>query len=417
MFSQNGRISEKQMRRMLILPMYASLIFVVPYLSAWLFGESIVPGLIVFFLLACVYVACIYGLAAWIREMGKDHGVRIIRDDIRGKAGEKGSVCNPTKGTESVCAVGKLLILLQVLRIIVRLAFYICLSIEVSGEGQVPFMPHNAKGNVGSLLVVLPLLLVALYGANKKIERQGRLYEIIFWLMYIPLLLVLVFGIREVDFSVFIPKWDVSFGTLLFRGYLLLTFLLPVENYLLLRPFLQESPSLQEGKRNEKGRTSLSFFAVIGTILFVCFLTLFMLGIYGVQGAGSEEMLTVAIMRYIRLPLGFIERVDVLLVWFFMIGCFVLISQSLYFSGMLLSIAFPFAKRVLLLAIVLAVAVVVVVFMPGYGSTLWLYRSYGAGMDLPLSLILPIVGLLEIQVFHNRKNGIQKKGGNDNAVS
>ena len=56
MFSQTGRISEKQMRRMLILPVYASLIFVVPCLSAWLFGESIVPGLMVFFVLACVYV-------------------------------------------------------------------------------------------------------------------------------------------------------------------------------------------------------------------------------------------------------------------------------------------------------------------------------------------------------------------------
>ncbi len=416
MFSQNGRISEKQMRRMLVLPLYASLIFVIPYLSAWLFGESIVPGLIVFFVLACIYVGCLYGLSVWISKTGKKNGVRILCDKKQGRAGESGSTGIPAEKTGTIGAVGRLLIVLQVLRMIVRLAFYICLSIEVLGKGQVPFMPHNAKGNVGSLLVVLPLLLVALYGANQHIEKQGRIYELIFWLLYIPLLLVLVFGIREVDFSVFLPKWDISFQTLLCRGYLMLTFLLPVENYLLLRPFLQEQKASGKGKNTRKHLGAPSFFAVIGTVLFVCFLTLFILGIYGVQGAGSDEMLTVSIMRYIRLPLGFIERVDALLVWFFIIGCFVLVSQTLYLSGMLLSLTFPFVKRGLLLTVVLAVAMVVVVFMPGYGSTLWLYRSYGAVMDLPLSLILPLVGILEMQAFYYRTQCDEEEGGNNNAA-
>lgn len=412
MFSQNGRISEKQMRRMLVLPLYASLVFVIPYLSAWLFGESILPGLIVFFVLACMYVGCIYGLSAWLRNTGKNYGMSVCAVEKRKESVENGSISNPVKGAETIGAPGRLLIVLQVLRIIVRLAFYICLSIEVLGEGQVPFMPHNAKGNVGSLFVVLPLLLVALYGANKYMEKQGRIYELVFWLLYIPLVLVLLFGIWEVDFSVFIPQWSVSFGTLLFRGYLLLSFLLPVENYVLLRPFLQERQAVGEGINKNTGKHSgaPSFFAVIGTVLLVCILTLFMLGIYGVQSAGSEKMLTVAIMRYIRLPLGFVERVDVLLVWFFMIGCFVLIGQALYFAGMLLSIAFPKAKKGWMLVVVLAAAMVIVIFLPGYDSTLWLYRSYGAVMDLPLSLILPLVGILEIQAFGHRTQWSGEEG-------
>lgn len=419
MFSQNGRISEKQMRRMLVLPLYASLVFVIPYLSAWLFGESIVPGLIVFFVFACIYVGCIYGLSAWVWKTGKIYGISICDWERQEAAGRNRKTGSPVKRTESIGAVGRMLVLLQMLRLIVRLAFYMCLSIEVLGEGQVPFMPYNAKGNVGSLLVVLPLALTALYGASKHIEKQGRIYELVFWPLYIPLVLVLIFGIWEVDFSVFLPKCNISFGTLLFRGYLLLTFLLPVENYVLLRPFLQKRP--EEGrlrrKHTKKYIGAPSFFAVMGTVLLVCILTLFMLGIYGVQGAGSEEMLTVSIMRYIRLPLGFIERVDVLLVWFFMIGCFVLLGQTLYFSGMLLSVAFPKAKRGLLLVVVLAVAMVIVAFMPGYDSTLWLYRSYGAIMDLPLSLILPLVGVLEMQSFHYKEKLNVKERGNDNAVS
>lgn len=432
MFSQNGRISEKQTRRMLILPVYASLIFVVPCLSAWLFGESIVPGLMVFFVLACVYVGWIYGISTWLRKMG-------------GFALNFGCGCQIREGTEKEdyvdvlikmpAPVSVLLVLLQVLRLVVRLAFYICLTIEVLKEGQVPFMPHNAKENLASIWVVLPLLLVALYAANmgsvqkKKeagncygegkngsltvggcgIEKQGRIYEMIFWLLFIPLVLVLLFGIREVDVSIFRPQWTISFATLLFRGYLLLPFLLPVENYILLRPFLQEAG--MTGKEHEDRKRhcgSPSFFAVIGTVLLVCILTLFILGIYGVQGAGQEEMLTVAIMRYIRLPLGFIERVDVLLVWFFMISCFVLIGQTLYFSAMLLEMVFTRARRILLLAMLLAVALIIVAFLPGYDGALWLYRSYGAVMDVPLSVILPVFGVLVMQVYSETEN--EKEG-------
>ena len=387
MFSQNGRISEKQMCRMLVLPVYASLLFVVPYLSAWLFGESIIPGLLIFFVLACIYVGIVYGISAWLRKEGEKCGI------------------------DGIKPAGCLLILLQVLRLIVRLAFYICLTIEVLREGQVPFMPHNVKENVESLIVVIPLLLVAVYAANtvkqgkveKSIEKQGRIYEIIFWLLFIPMILVLVFGIKEIDASVFVPVWGCSFGRLLLRGYFMLSFLIPVENYLLLRPFLWEQ-NWEQSRRC----TRRTFFAVVGTIFLVCVLTLFMIGIYGIQGAGQEEMLTVAIMRYIRLPLGVIERADALLVWFFVIGCFVLVGQTMYFAGLLLSAVFRRAKRVWLLLVILATALVIVVFLPSYGGALWLYQIYGAVMDLPLSILLPLLGVLVIWAFCPEWEGLGK---------
>ena len=206
---------------------------------------------------------------------------------------------------------------------------------------------------------------------------------------------MLLFGIPEVDFSVFVPQTSANAGVLLFRAYLLLPFLLPVENYLLLRPFLQE-----ENADRKKGRHTggAALAAALGTVLLVCILTLFMLGIYGVQGAGSEEMLTVSIMRYVRLPLGFIERVDVLLVWFFMIGCFVLIGQTLYFMGMLLSRIFSRAGKIWLLLIPLAAAIVLAIFLPSYGDALWVYRIYGAVADVPFSFILPVLGVLAVQI-------------------
>ena len=61
MFSCNGKISEKQIRCMLVLSVFASMIFVLPYLSAKVFGTSIIPGLLVFFAFSGIYILYIYG--------------------------------------------------------------------------------------------------------------------------------------------------------------------------------------------------------------------------------------------------------------------------------------------------------------------------------------------------------------------
>ncbi|MDO5154494.1 MAG: hypothetical protein Q4D51_00875 [Eubacteriales bacterium] len=353
MFSQNGKLSEKQLRRMLILPLYASLILVVPHVSAWLFGASIVPGLLAFFVMSLLYVAFIWWVARWYQN-------------------------------NRLCVVqNRLLLLIQIVRLIVRLAFYIGLTIAVLGEGEVPFAPQNTKQNAGGLLVAVPLLAICVYAAWQKREQQGRIYELMFWLLFVPFIFVVLFGIRRMDFSVFVPHCDVSFGILCYRAYLLLPFLLPVENYLLLRPYLQSG---------EKSRKTC--YAIMGTIFLAVLLTLGILGIYGVQAGGAEELLTVAIMRCIRLPFQLTERVDAFLIWFFLVGCFVLIAQTLFFAAELVAVSIRGAKRIWSIVVILGSAIVVVIFLPDYSSMLWSYRTYAAIMDVPLSLILPMVGML-----------------------
>lgn len=385
MFSCNGKISEKQMRRMLVLSVFASSIFVIPYLSARLFKGSIFPGLLVFFIFSCIYVSCIYGMGAWYEKEAQPGGFTTVLGD----AG----------------IAGKCLLLFQIIRLLFRLAFYIILAISILGEAQVPFMQTGEQGSIANLLVVLPLLLVALYGADRRLEKQGRVHEMIFWVLFIPFIVVILFGLREVDYRVFVPHMDVSFKKLFLYGYALLTFILPVENYLYLRPELRERKTKVKREKKENGEEQgstlqgkkqniwVSCIAVLFTVLITVVLTLFLLGIYGVNGAGKEEMVTIAIMRYIRLPFGVLERFDVLMVWFFMTGCFILICSTLYYAGFLLRILCKKVKRIWLQAFVLAVALGLVMLLPDYSGSLMLFLCYGAVLDIPLSLVIPILGM------------------------
>lgn len=403
MFSHNGKISEKQMRRMLVLSTFASSIFVIPYLSARLFGASVLPGLLVFLVLAWIYVTCIYGIGAWYakkREYGKKK--ETDRKHCRGEMLEHMGYADLLSNSG---IAGKTLLVLQLFRLLFRLSFYIILAAAILGEAQVPFMQGKEMDNAANFLVVLPLLLVALYGADREIEKQGRIHEMIFWVLFIPFIIVLLFGLGEVDYGVFIPRMDMPFSKLLLYGYALLTFVLPVENYLYLRPALRETKTMvkkekgadgkEKGSRLQRKKQSvwISYTAVLVTIVLTAVLTLFLLGVYGVNGAGKEEMVTIAIMRYIRLPFGVLERFDVLMVWFFMTGCFVLICTTLYYAGYLLKLFCGKVKRIWLLVIVLAMALVITVVLPEYPASLMLFLCYGALLDIPLSLIIPLLGM------------------------
>lgn len=365
MFSRNGKLSEKQIRRMMVMSVFAGIAFVLPYLSANMFRKSMVPGLLIFTAFAGIYVLYLYGIGEWYEHCRK-------------VSGKEGYISLFTE----TGIVGITLAVIQFLRIIIRLAFYILLAIAILKEAQVPFVIKTNEEVWSDFFVVLPLLLLGIYGAGNRMEKQGRLHEMLFWILFVPFLVMLLFGLKEVDYQVFVPKVDQSWKTLFLFGYVLLTFVLPMENYLYFRPNLRS--------HKEKNRTAI---AVIFSIAIGVILTLFMLGIYGVNGAAKDPMTTIAIMRYIRLPFGVLERFDVLMIWFFMIGCFILICQTLYSSGHIYGKMRKKQRSIGIFVPVLVFAIAVAFAVRTYENGLLSFLCYGAIVDIPLSILLPLVGI------------------------
>ncbi len=277
---------------------------------------------------------------------------------------------------------GKLVLCISLTRLIMRLSFYILITIAVLEEGQVPFMLKTKEPIWSNLLVVLPLLLVAVYGAKVGMENQGRISELLFWFLFLPFILLLLFGVKEVDYRIFVPQNEKSLSTLFLYAYAMLPFVLPTEYDLYLRPHL--------AKGQEKNRNGLVVFLIV--VLSV-FLTLFILGIYGLQGAKNDAMATVGIMRYIRLPFGLLERIDVLMICFLMIGCFILISHTLFFGGYLWSRGREEKQSGALLIFMLVVAVAIVLWARSLENGLLVFLCYGAVMDVPLSILIPLLSL------------------------
>ena len=355
MFSQNGWISEKQVRRTLVLPVFVSSIFILPYMAAVLFGGNIVWGMGIFLVLAVMYSGILYVIGKYTVPSDKEDGTQNFR------------------GNRWIAGI-------HVLRYSVRLAFYILLAVTILGEAQVPFMKEGGASRISNLLVVIPLLLVAFYGADHSMEKVARIHEMIFWVTFVPFIVMLAFGFREISWDVWVPEGEMPVWKMLLYGYLLLVCVLPAENYLQLKKVY-----------NKKDSTVVSYGGLVAMLVLICVLSMIIVGIYGVHGAAGEGMVTISIMRYIRMPFGVLERFDMLMIWFFMTGCFVLICNTLFFAGNRYREAFGGKGVCWVMLGAMAFALLVAYRFPKYDVSILWFVWYGACVDLPLSVILPLV--------------------------
>lgn len=362
MFSKNEKISEKQIGRILTLSTFSGCILVLPFMSARLFGNSVMTGLLCFFFWTVLYCALLFMIG----------NKRVNRKECR-EIQDK-----------------KLWLWIQLFRQVIRVTFFVVLSVTILGEAQVPFMQDAGTDNPWNFLVALPLFVVAIYGAGKRLEVFARINEMIFPAIFIPFVVMILFGLYEVDYEIFVPGIYMPWWRLLAFSYVLLTFTVPVEQYIFLRPYLAENPITTNGERS-MGSDKKLFLKTISCVALCVIIALLILGIYGVNGGGKDSMVTVSIMRYIRLPLGILERFDVLMVWFFVMGCFVLLCGHLFYGGCLL-VKLGVRKKMIWLWGVLLLTLILAWILPDYENLVFWYLLYGAFVDVPLSILIPVWG-------------------------
>lgn len=164
------------------------------------------------------------------------------------------------------------------------------------------------------------MLLLAAYGSIRGIEGRARVYEIIFWFLGIPLLVMLFLASREVNTAHWTPM-AFSEGTLLVRGSLaVVIFLLPLTGLLFLKPFCRKPEKIISC-----GRNAMAVVLVMNGVIY-----LILTGIFGQNTMGVLKRPIITLMSMINLPGGFLTRQDVLMtaVWFF--ALFALLNTGLF---------------------------------------------------------------------------------------
>ncbi len=293
MFSNNGKISERQYGRMLILTTLGMASLCLPRV---LVEEGRTLGIY------CLSLALLFLiLFLW--------GQEALSKSAFGRALAKPSLIR------GIMEKGGLVIYLVVLLV----AGGFLLQLESS------FVKEILLPDVPVWLIALLFLGVCAYGCIGGGEDQMRTGEFLFYIIILPFLLLFLMTVRDYPAKAALPELfqpeEFSFSAL-FRGTVgALTFLLPFFF------FLQRRQELQNGRRSLKK----SYQALLVCGLLIGLLFAFCVGFFGRSGVAEQTWPLTHLMDKIVFPGGFLGKGAVLFSSFWILSVFLVLVEIMHF--------------------------------------------------------------------------------------
>lgn len=239
-------------------------------------------------------------------------------------------------------------------------------------------------------LILFIVLALVYYGVSGGIEGRARVYEILFWILLIPLFAMMLFALPTVDVDYWAPVWMGNTLDIFHGGYQVFLSI----SVLFLLPFLAEYVS-GRGQVYSCGKKAL---ALTGIILGTLYLIL--LGMFGREALATLDYPVVTMMSRIQITGGFLKRTDALMfgIWFFTL--YALINSLVFFAGRLWPMEKKGARFWLLGEIVVTYALADVFYhsdiMRNYYEKFFLY------VGTPFVVIVP---LLVFFILKGKKTG------------
>lgn len=298
MFSNNNRISTRQVFRLFVFDFIGMSTLVLPAKLAGASGCDGVFAIVVGGILTSLYLWYL----AWIMNRMDSDLITYVRQAL------------PRWGA------------------LVMLCFFAAYCILEASYGAYIFADVMKKGLVGGesyTLLLLLILAVAAYAIQSGIESRARVYESLFWVLFVPLFLLLWIAASDVN-TVYLhsffeaPVTNVAGGGLLVFEYLMLVFLV-----LFFPAYVK--------KDAQKKMVAAVYRALwVAVLVFIVF-DLILLGSFGERAMAKMRYPALTLMSNIHLRGSFLKRLDAFLlaIWFFTL--FALINVFLFYAKQLIA--------------------------------------------------------------------------------
>ena len=176
-------------------------------------------------------------------------------------------------------------------------------------------------------LILVLILAVSAYAVWGGMESRARVYEVLFWLLFVPLFLMLLLAVRDVEMENFLPVFSASLSSVWNGSLLVFYCLLPLFLVLLFPVYVG------------KGKRDKMIHGVLGAIWFalgiLALLYVILLGNFGSPSLAGMDYPAVTLMSSIELKGNFLKRLDAFMIgiWFFtlfaLVNVFVFFGQEL----------------------------------------------------------------------------------------
>lgn len=383
MFSENNKVTGRQIRKMLIFDMISISVLIVPGISVQGAGRdgifTIILGSIAALLYGCFFL--------YVSKRIEGDYIEFSRKVL---------------GKYITFLIG----ILYLVKILFSCWFTLSLFCSVLNETLLP--------NTDYRFIIISFILLGIYMAAKGIEVRARVSEILFYIVAIPLFVIFVFGLKNIEITNLFPLFTAGRADLVKTSYIMLLTYSSLEFLVFSPPFITNGDG-REGKHKKGVMLAVIITAALNIILFVL-----ILGMLGITDAGMRFESSITILKVIELPLGFLKRPDALILMFWLFCIFTIISAYFYYlstiTGGIIKHKCKYKYWYFICYGVLIFLLCTIHLTPD--KTIDYYLKYIAYIGMPQSIIIPIIilaaGRLKKIIKKEGGRGISQSNGNTN---
>lgn len=259
---------------------------------------------------------------------------------------------------------------------------------------------HETLYDHAPWLILLPLIIVCIYAGDRTLPERARFAELIFLWVILPLCIIFLIGIWKTDLSIPSDIRTPMLPQLVRDGYRLSALFLPVEFLLFRMSALRE---------NTGTIWRSSFFSIVLSGLWMTLVYVVTIGILGNRWGHSNLLGVTDAMEQIIKWNGAFERMDILILLFWLIGSIYAFSSYLFQGQQLLKRAFSLGEisgsYSGSLIFTLIEAGLIIAIYPIFSSVeewnRW-FISYACYIDIPLSIGIPVIIWCCFRIRSNR---------------
>ena len=170
------------------------------------------------------------------------------------------------------------------------------------------------------LVLAIPVLL-AVYGLSSGTESRGRMYEIVFWLVLVPLFLLFCLAARNVEPERWVPVFRAEGWKMLKSSYLVFVFFSGMTGL----PMLAECV-LPHTDTARVLKQSFWLGVCINMVLY-----LLLTGIFGAPTVATMDEAALTLTAMVKVQGGFFERQDALLCGIWLVSIFAFVENTFFY--------------------------------------------------------------------------------------
>lgn len=400
MFAENHMVSVRQMKRLLVLDLFAGTSLILPVAVGRLGGRAGIFSIVLGAVAAGIF-------ALFLLNTGRCY------------KGTYAQFCTQTLGKWGA----------RLYLAIYALKYFLCAALLLAVFAQI--VNHTFLTDMPKVILGLALLAVCAYCTSKGLETRARLGEMLVYFIIIPVVIIIILAIPQIQperlrpldllpasqteavqtlggavgkagqlgasltSSSALADGAGGWGGFVWAAVVTFALFSVIEWLVFLRPNVR-----RPGKARRGVLVSILWPALLNILILVT-----CIGVFSIEGMNSERWPTVILMQIVRFPGGFLSRQDGLMLAFWMAGMFVLISGCMNYGSESLKTVFPKYKKSWM--IVFPGAFVFLCFLGIFlQDATAMYIRYMVMIYMPLSIALPVL----LRIVHCLRKGRVNRG-------